>query len=269
MAGAHDESSQKQWWSLVIRDVTEQKALQAQLIQAEKLSAVGQLISGVAHEINNPLGIILGFAQSIKSQMQPTDNAQMGLDFIEKEAVRCKDLVKNLLVFSRSSQSELHERIDLLSTVEEAISLINTQSRVKNIELIKDLKPDLPPVLANKNQIQQIIINLCNNAMDAMSGTRKGALTVRTGTAVINGAKSVTIQIADNGSGIPKEIRSKIFEPFFTTKEVGKGTGLGLSLAHEIVQKHQGVIEVESELNKGSVFTVHLPILTENRERAA
>lgn len=236
------------------------------LLQSEKLSAVGQLAGGVAHEINNPLGIILGFAQSIKAEVKP-DNPLMGpLSFIEKEAVRCKELVQNLLVFSRSSQLEQHSNIDVTAAVKEALSLITAQSRVKDVELKTDLASGVPPVSANKNQVQQIVINLCNNAMDAM--TDKGVLVVRTGRLMRNGAEWATIEVEDTGGGIPKEIQSKIFEPFFTTKDVGKGTGLGLSLVYEIVQKHHGFIEVESDMGKGTKFIVCLPI-NANEERNA
>lgn len=251
----------------VSRDITERKKLEARMLQTDKLSAVGQLAAGVAHEINNPLGIILGFAQSVKSQLAPTDPAFMGLEFIEKETVRCKDLVQNLLVFSRATRTEQREEIDLKATIEEALSLVTAQTRVKNVELFPELSLNLPRIKANKNQIQQIIINLCNNAMDAMSNG--GKITVRTGRKSYKGTDWIVIEVKDTGQGIPKDIQAKIFEPFFTTKEVGKGTGLGLSLVFEIVQKHQGTIELESEVGKGATFIVSLPIHSVEMEKAA
>ncbi|MCB4756606.1 MAG: PAS domain S-box protein [Elusimicrobia bacterium] len=242
----------------IFQDITERKKLEAMLHQSEKLSAVGQLAAGVAHEINNPLGIILGFAQSIKSQASSDPSLSTALEFIEKEALRCKDLVQNLLVFSRSSRQDQQEEVDIKNAVEESLSLILAQSRVKDVELIKDLKEDLPPLVANKNQIQQIIINLCNNAMDAMP--EKGTLTVRTDRLQKNGSDWIVVEVSDTGAGIPEEIQSRIFEPFFTTKEVGKGTGLGLSLVFEIVQRHKGTIDVKSEVGKGTTFTIYLPV---------
>jgi two-component system, NtrC family, sensor kinase len=249
------------------RDITERKKLETRMLQSEKLSAVGQLAAGVAHEINNPLGIILGFAQSIKSQAKPDDPSRTGLDFIEKETIRCKDLVQNLLVFSRASRTEQREQIDINTTIEGALSLVNAQSRVKNIELVKEFAPNLPQLQANRNQIQQVLINLCNNAMDAMS--KSGQIVVRTGEKFRNGQNWITFQVQDTGSGIPKDIQSKIFEPFFTTKEVGKGTGLGLSLIFEIIQKHNGTVELTSEVGVGTTFTVYLPILAEEQQKAA
>ncbi|MCB4756604.1 MAG: CHASE domain-containing protein [Elusimicrobia bacterium] len=249
----------------VDRDITERKKLEAALLQSEKLSAVGQLAGGMAHEINNPLGIILGFVQSIKFQVSSDPSLATALEFIEKEALRCKELVHNLLVFSRSSQQDQQEEVDIKNAVEESLSLILAQSRVKDIELIKDLRDGLPSIVANKNQIQQIIINLCNNAMDAMP--EKGTLTVRTDRLQKNGSDWIVVEVSDTGAGIPEEIQSRIFEPFFTTKEVGKGTGLGLSLVFEIVQRHKGTIDVKSEVGKGTTFTVFLPIQTEGKRQ--
>ncbi len=256
----HDGMGQATGYIVVVRDITDRKKLEKQIFQSEKMSAIGQLAAGIAHEINNPLGIILGFAQSIKADVPGDSPLATGLNFIEKETLRCKELVQNLLVFSRSSQLDRKENVNIHDTVEEALTLITAQSRVKNIELIKDLKDTLSPIIANKNQIQQVIINLCNNAMDAM--TDKGTLTVRTNVVQDKGTPWITIDVSDTGTGIPPNIQSKIFDPFFTTKETGKGTGLGLSLVFEIVQKHQGKIELKSEMGKGTTFTVFLPTQT-------
>jgi len=254
----------------IFEDITERKKLVEKLLQSEKLSAVGQLAAGVAHEINNPLGIILGFAQALKSQVKFVESAPVALDFIEKEALRCKGLVQNLLLFSRASRTEQQEEIDINATIEEALSLVTAQSGITNIELVKDLEASLPKISANKIHIQQIVINLCNNAMDAMAD--KGKLTIQTkqdSRSHINGLNYIVLKISDTGNGIPKEIRSKIFDPFFTTKEVGKGTGLGLSLVYEIIHKHHGTIDVESEVGGGTTFTVYLPTHSAEAQKAA
>ncbi len=241
----------------LVKEIEERKRLENMMLQSEKMAAVGQLAGGVAHEINNPLGVILGFSQSLVKRLQPGDPYEMPLKSIEREAVRCKNLVQDLLTFSRTSKAD-REDIDLSEAIEGALSLVMAQSKVKNITVEKDLASGLPKVYANKNQMQQVIVNLCNNAMDAMPNG--GNLFLRTRSAFKDGKSGVDIQVQDSGQGIPKDIQAKIFEPFFTTKEVGKGTGLGLSLVYEIVQKHSGFIELESEAGKGTIFTVYVPV---------
>lgn len=248
------------------KTITEQKKLQSIVVQNEKMSAVGQLAAGIAHEINNPLGIILGFSQSLRSEIPEHESSKAALNFIEAETLRCKSLVQNLLVFSRASTSEQKE-LDLGATVTEALSLVLAQSRVKDIELIKNINDSLPKIMANRTQIQQVVINLCNNAMDAMP--KGGTLKVEVSPNDQDENNSLRIIVADTGKGISPDIQSKIFEPFFTTKEVGKGTGLGLSLVYEIVQKHNGRIDVQSNPGKGTTFTVYLPVLSSLSEKAA
>ncbi|MBI3307680.1 MAG: PAS domain S-box protein [Candidatus Omnitrophica bacterium] len=239
-----------------IQDITERKRLEHMVLQSEKMAAIGQLAGGVAHEINNPLGIILGFSQNIVKRVKPGDPFELPLKSIEREAVRCKNLVQDLLTFSRIGKVE-KESIDLKEAIEGALSLVLAQSKIKNVELIKEFT-EVPRVIANKNQIQQVIINLSNNAMDAMP--KGGKLIIRLKKTKMEQQDGVEIQVADTGQGIPPEIRSKIFNPFFTTKDIGKGTGLGLSLVYEIVEKHQGVIRFDSEVGKGTVFQLFLPL---------
>jgi signal transduction histidine kinase len=239
-------------------ELIHRRELEDSLVQSEKMSAVGQLAAGVAHEINNPLGIILGFAQSVVKRLKnENDPLTLPLKTIEREAVRCKDLVQNLLVFSRTSKSAQLEEVDLNAAAEVALSLISTRTKTHNVELIKELCADSPKIRSNKSQLQQIIVNLANNAIDAMP--KGGTLTIRTS---LSGRQPghVEIQMRDTGSGVPKEMQKKIFEPFFTTKEVGKGTGLGLSLVYEMVTKHYGTIELASEEGKGTEFAVFLPV---------
>jgi|GEM_PF-1453254 len=227
----------------VARDMTERKRMEAIIRQSEKMSAVGQLAAGVAHEINNPLGVILGFSQAVVRRLKADDPLEMPLKSIEKEAIRCKNLVQDLLTFSRISNIE-REPVDLNRAVEGAFSLVAAQARIASVEVRKELGVGLPRIFGNHNQIQQIIINLANNAIDAMEN--KGVLTVKTSSLIEGPLSWVCLKISDTGAGIPPEIISKIFDPFFTTKGVGKGTGLGLSLVHEIIKKHSGTTDVQS-----------------------
>ncbi len=238
------------------RQIRERKQLEAAVRQSEKMAAIGQLAGGVAHEINNPLGVILGFAQSVVKRIPSGDNMELPLKSIEREAMRCKQLVQDLLTFSRIGKIE-KESMDVHSMIDSSLSLIRAQSKVRDVSLEKGFAPELPKILANANQLQQVIVNLCSNAMDAMP--RGGTLTVKTRQKKSGGQEGVEIEIQDTGTGIPEEIRSRIFEPFFTTKEAGKGTGLGLSLVYEIIQKHGGQISVESDMGKGTRFLIFLP----------
>ena len=257
---ALDQARQPAAFVLLLKDVSERKKLEVAVLQSEKMSAVGQLAAGVAHEINNPLGVILGFAQELVRRLQANDPLELPLKSIEKEAIRCKNLVQDLLTFSRASKTD-REPVDINRAVEGALSLIMAQARVAHIEVKKEFSPDFPRVLGNQNQLQQVIINLANNAMDAMGNS--GVLTFKT-ECVQEGALSwVCLRVIDTGPGIPAEIRSRIFDPFFTTKPVGKGTGLGLSLVHEIIQKHSGLISVESRPGR-TEFLVKLPIRLKN-----
>ncbi|HBB68032.1 MAG: hypothetical protein A2X39_06720 [Elusimicrobia bacterium GWC2_56_31] len=238
----------------------ELKTAQDRLGQSEKMAAVGQLAAGVAHEMNNPLGIILGFAQSLVKRLKEGEPLALPLKTIEREAVRCKNLVQNLLTFSRTQKNEQQELLDLNSQVESALALVEAQTKTRGVELIREPGAGLPMIKAGKIRIQQIIINLANNAVDAMP--KGGTLTV--GTMLSDRRPGyVEIKVGDTGMGIPKELQKKIFEPFFTTKEVGKGTGLGLSLVYEIARAYGGDIELESEEGKGAKFTVFLPVRAE------
>ncbi|MBN1595687.1 PAS domain S-box protein [candidate division FCPU426 bacterium] len=227
--------------------------LQVQLLQAEKMAAVGQLAGGVAHEINNPMGVILGFAQSIVKGLSPVDPLYLPLTSIEREALRCKQFVADLLTFSRAGTTA-KEEADINKTIDETLSMIEAQAKLKSTVIARAYADDLVPVMINKNQIQQVIVNLCNNAMDAMPDG--GKITINTK----QEAQQIEIIVADTGLGMPEEIQQHIFEPFFTTKSVGQGTGLGLSLCYEIIHKHGGVIEVQSAADFGSVFTIRLPV---------
>ena len=228
------------------------KTAQTMLLQSEKMAAVGQLAGGVANEINNPMGVILGFSQSIVKRIKEDESLYKPLKSIEREAMRCKKLVMDLLTFSRIGKSHF-ELININQAIDETLSLIEGQAKVKSIEIIKEYNTGLPDIMANKNQIQQVIVNLFNNSADAMPDG--GRITIATKQA----GEQIEFDISDTGIGMTEEVRRHIFEPFFTTKEVGKGTGLGLSLCYEIIQKHNGKIEAESEEGRGSNFRIILP----------
>ena len=222
-----------------------------QLRQADKLSAVGRLAAGIAHEINNPLGSILGFAQAAAARLKAEDPLMPPLKAIEEEALRCRNLVRNLLTFSRTGRDEA-AAFELAPAVEGTLSMIEAQARDRGVLIVREFEEGVR-TLGERGQIQQVVMNLCTNAVDAMP--EGGRLTIRSGS--LNGGK-VYFEVEDQGTGIPEDIRDRIFEPFFTTKDVGKGTGLGLSLVHEILLRHQGTVEASFPAAGGSRFRVTL-----------
>lgn len=257
MAGVLEQTTVSR--DALVKEIEERKKLEKIVLQSEKMSAIGQLAAGVAHEINNPLGVILGFSQGIAKRLEPGHPFEGHLKSIEREAIRCKQLVQDLLTFSRVGKTEAEkEPILIPEAIEGALSLVQAQAKVKDVHLTKTIEPGLPKIQAHRGNVQQVIINLCSNAIDAMPNG--GHLKLNAFQVLMNHKPYVQIDIQDDGTGIPPDIQSKIFDPFFTTKEVGKGTGLGLSLVYEIVQKHQGQITLESELGKGTIFHVLLPL---------
>jgi two-component system NtrC family sensor kinase len=247
----------------LMRDVSERKKLEDQardlyhqLLQAEKLAALGQTISGVAHELNNPLATILTWAERL-SQMPQDESARRGLLTILSEAERAARIVRNLLTFARKRHTT-RAMIDLNQVVRETLALRAYEQRVTNITIIEALSAGLPPVFADPHQVQQVILNLVINAEQAMLSTHgRGTLIVRTWHDVAR--ESLVLEVNDDGPGVPDEVQPKIFDPFFTTKEVGKGTGLGLTVAYAILQEHGGRITVRSSPGEGASFFVELP----------
>jgi signal transduction histidine kinase/CheY-like chemotaxis protein len=247
----------------LIRDVSERKRLDdqsrdlyQQLLQAEKMAALGQTISGVAHELNNPLATILSWAERL-SEKALDQGMRRGVDVILGEADRAARIVRNLLTFARKRQST-RAMIDINQVVTDTLALRAYEQRLTNIEVVTALASGLPEVFADAHQIQQVLLNLVINAEQAMGSAHgRGALVVRTWHDEERDV--VAIEVSDDGPGVPDEARGKIFDPFFTTKEVGQGTGLGLTVAYAIVQEHGGRIRVETP-EHGAAFVVELPL---------
>ena len=233
------------------KQMAELKETQEELVQAAKLAAIGELASNIAHEINNPLTSILGYSELIKEETD-INNIMRDIEVIEKESLRARDIVHQLLEFSRKRPLEIKE-IQINDIMSEVLALAAVPLKDSNIKISK-LYGDIPLIEGDANQLKQVFLNIINNAIFAMQGG--GSLGVTT---AMTDKDSVHIEIRDTGKGIPKEILQRIFEPFFTTKQE-KGTGLGLSVSYKIIQSHNGRIDVESEEDRGTKFTIVLPV---------
>lgn len=249
----------------ITRDITDRMKMEQQLVIASKLASIGELAAGVAHEINNPLTAITGFAQLLIAEEGLPAQVKQDLEKIYLQSQRAAKIVQNLLTFSRSYQLE-RQVIDINDLILKTLEMRSYEHRVSNIEVISDLARDLPGVLADENQIQQVMLNVIVNAEQAIiAGRRSGIIKVATSQA----GRGVRVTIADNGPGIPQGIIEKIFDPFFTTKAVGSGTGLGLSVCHGIITKHGGTISADSVEGAGATFTIELPAAKEEKMAAA
>jgi PAS domain S-box-containing protein len=249
----------------LVRDVSERKKLDDetrdiyhQLLQAEKMAALGQTISGVAHELNNPLATIISWSERLSQRSELDEPVRRGLETILSESERAARIVRNLLTFARKRQTT-RAMVDVNQVVRETLALRAYEQRITNIDIIDALAAGLPQVFADGHQVQQVLLNLVINAEQAMLAAKgRGTIVVRTWHDADQ--ESVILEINDDGPGIPDELQPKIFDPFFTTKEVGKGTGLGLTVAYAIVQEHGGRIRLESYPGVGASFYVELPV---------
>jgi signal transduction histidine kinase len=224
------------------------------LIQAEKMVALGRMASGVAHEINNPLGGILAFAQVLIRDGGSYDpQSKEALDTIYSCALRCKEIINDLLSFVRKPTDEDSQLLDINQVALDALVFARLDPVGRDIRVIENLDENSPPVLGIPSLLQQVVVNLLQNAFQASSPGQAVILRTRAG------AGAVTLEVEDSGDGIPEEIRSQIFEPFFTTKEALQGTGLGLFISYGIAREHGGELNVESEKGRGSKFTLKLP----------
>ncbi|HUK82861.1 MAG TPA: ATP-binding protein, partial [Verrucomicrobiae bacterium] len=240
-----------------IREITERKKLEQQLRQSEKLTALGQLIAGVAHELNNPLAVIMGYAQILAKRSNGDETLQTDVLKIQRESERAAKIVRNLLTFARPREPQMAP-VDLNRLIRNVVETHESEMLQNRIECRQRLAPDLPKTMADPHQIEQVITNLVVNAIQVL--TAHEASRVLEITTELSG-RSVRICVSDSGPGISPEIVTKIFDPFFTTKAPGKGTGLGLSISHSIVEEHRGKIWVQSEHGKGAKFFVELPVV--------
>ncbi len=240
------------------------KESREQLIHAEKLTSLGQLAASVAHEINNPLAGVLTYTKLLEKKVAgDTFRKEDALDYLakmESEVSRCSRIIRNLLDFSR--QTEPHfKQVDINQVLEQVLAMVGHQAQIQKVEIVKEFSPSLPEVMADFDQLQQVFTNLMLNAIQAMPGG--GKLTVRTSVA----NSQVKVDVQDTGCGISKENLSKLFTPFFTTKEKGKGVGLGLAVIRRIVERHKGEIKVESEVGKGTTFSLYLGVHDDEEDK--
>ncbi len=250
--------------TVIKRRDTEADRLNQQLLQAGKLASIGELSAGVAHEINNPLAIILTERQLLldAAKHAPIADSEFQEQFsdsmnqIDLQVQRCKRITQNLLRFSRRTQSMI-ETVDLNAFIQEVVDLLEREARSSGIKFFSEPDPGLPPVSSDPSQLQQVFLNLITNAIDAHDGKPYGS--IRICTRADGERQTAIVKVADSGSGITPENLNRIFDPFFTTKAVGKGTGLGLSICFSIVKRLGGSLTVQSEVGKGTEFTIQLP----------
>ncbi len=233
----------------------ELRKIQAQLMQSEKLASLGRLASGVAHEINSPLTGILTFSHLLMRKLKDNPELQKELELIVKETTRVSTIVRGLLDFARESRPQKRP-CNINELILQTLSLVERQSVFQNIRIAKSLDPQVPILLVDANQIQQVFMNILLNAADAMPEGGSLAISSR----LLPGDSFAEVKFSDTGCGIPEENLSRIFDPFFTTKAEKKGTGLGLAVSYGIIERHRGRIEAQSEVGRGTTFTIHLPL---------
>ena len=243
---------------IIVDDITERVELESQLAQADKLSSIGLMAAGVAHEVNTPLAVISSYAQMLSKQVQGDEKKASLLEKITRQTFRASEIVNNLLNFSRTSGAEFGD-VDLNKVVRDTLALLEHQFNTAHVEVEAELHENLPQIYGSTGRLQQVFLNLFLNAKDAMAG---GGGTLRIATS--NG-DAVRVTISDTGSGIAQENISRIYDPFFTTKNApregqNRGTGLGLSVTYGILQEHAGKIRVESTVGQGTTFHLEFPL---------
>ncbi len=234
---------------------------QEELLNKEKLASMGQLAAGIAHQINNPLGSILLFADTLHREAGEEDRRREDLKMIVQETLRCKKIVSDLLNFARQ-QDVLAQECDVHDILQQAISSVSHQQGFAQVQIVQNFASDLPHIQADPFQLVQVFVNLLNNSTEAMP--QGGTVTIETRRT--HHQQAVEIAVTDTGGGIPEENLGKLFNPFFTTKPLGKGTGLGLSIVYGIIKMHRGQIFVKSQLGKGATFTIILPVMLSKQE---
>jgi two-component system NtrC family sensor kinase len=244
-------------WLELYTDVTGERQIQSKLLQTEKMAAVGQLVSGNAHELNNPLTATMGYGQLLLGHgLSPAQFSEANKIF--QEAGRARRIVKNLLYFARENQPE-RTRVGLNETVERTLALRSYELKVENILVECNLAANLPETMADPYQLQQVVLNLLVNAEQALLQDR-GQRRVRIRTRAA-GENRIALEVSDDGPGVPREIASRIFDPFFTRKPSGVGTGLGLSIVYGIVKQHDGEVLLNNQTGAGAKFIVELPVV--------
>lgn len=240
--------------------LTRLKEAQLQLLEQERLTALGQAAADIAHEIRNPLVAIGGFARRLMSRSKSDPNSAQYSQIILNETARLERILNDVLLFTREKEPH-KELLDINELVENALSISETVLTARNISIVRNLEPDPPTVLGDRDHIMQVLINLTANSEQAMADG--GRLTISTFVETTGDAPMLCFSVADNGVGIEPSIQDRIFDAFFSTKDLGAGTGLGLSICRKIVEEHGGTISVESEVGQGSTFTVRLPMAAE------
>jgi signal transduction histidine kinase len=230
------------------------KSAQLALLQSEKMAAVGTLSAGLAHEVKNPLSAVLGYAQLSKRKLEQPEVIKQHLDTIENETRRCNEIISNLMQFSRQEKGEFTD-VTVNGVVEKSVGIVDHQLGLNNVHVNMELAPDIPEIIGNPNQLQQVLMNLAINAQQAMAPDG-GTVDIVT----YCDDEKVYISVSDTGPGISEEVAKKIFEPFYTTKAAGEGTGLGLSVTYGIIQDHKGDIRVERADSGGARFVIELPL---------
>jgi len=261
-----DESARRVGHLSIVRDVTERKQMQMQLIQADKMASLGELAAGVAHEINNPLSGILSNAEFLQEEI-PTDDQerQDEIQEIIRNSERIKTIVRDLLNFSRQKGSQEVSVFAISDVIESSLNLTGHQIELDHIGINKEINESLPPLRASYNQIEQVLINLLTNARHALNERypdrdENKSMTLRSEEVIIGGRPFIRLEVTDHGVGIPEEDLDKVCMPFFTTKQPGKGTGLGLSISYNIVQQHGGHMRFESQAGQYTTAIIELPV---------